>query len=128
MNVENRPQLTTRYGQAKFKVKDHGAIHNLDYHITKKGGTITHKTEENIYEFMNSIENLVYDPDTTWFYDGMYQKNTDREIEVIHAYDEEKNIIVVFKRSTGEFITTCQLKPEERTELLETRNFGGGKD
>ena len=64
MNVEGRHQLTTYYVQAKFKVKDHGAIHGLPYTLTNKGGTKTLRTEENMDVFMDSIENLVYDPDT----------------------------------------------------------------
>ena len=33
----------------------------------------------------------------------------------------------MFKKSTGTFVTTCQLGRDEHNELLETGNFGGGK-
>ena len=33
----------------------------------------------------------------------------------------------MFKKSTGKFVTTCQLDRDEHNELLETHNFGGGK-
>ena len=33
----------------------------------------------------------------------------------------------MFKKSTGKFVTTCQLDQNEHDELLETGNFGGGK-
>jgi len=75
------------YGQAKFKVKDHVAIHGLPYTETDKRGTKTLRIEDNINVFMDSIENLVYDSDTVWFNEGIYQGGTDREVETIHAYD-----------------------------------------
>jgi len=33
----------------------------------------------------------------------------------------------VFKKSTGKFVTTCQLTAKEDAELLKTGNFGGEK-
>lgn len=43
------------------------------YTETDKGATKTLRTEENIDGFMDSMENIVYDPDTAWFDDRMYQ-------------------------------------------------------
>ncbi len=40
----------------------------------------------------------------------------------------DKQVITVFKKSTGKFVTTCQLAPDEHDELLETGNFGGRKN
>jgi len=37
----------------------------------------------------------------------------------------DKNVIAVFKKSTGKFVTTCQPDLYEDNELLETGNFGG---
>ena len=51
----------------------------------------------------------------------------DREFGAIHIYDLDKKVIAVFKKSTGKFVTTCQLDRNEHDELLETGNFGGGK-
>ena len=36
--------------------------------------------------------------------------------------------MLVFKKSTGEFATTCRLNDREHEELLRTGNFGGEKD
>ena len=33
----------------------------------------------------------------------------------------------MFKKSTGKFVTTCQLNRDEHNELLKTGIFGGGK-
>ena len=62
-----------------------------------------------------------------WFEDGIYQGETDRQFEAIHIYDLNQHVIAVFKKSTGKFVTTCQLNPEEHEELLKTGNFGGGE-
>lgn len=39
--------------------------------------------------------------------------------------NEEKNLIAIFKRSTGEFITLCEPDDDKRENLLQTGNFGG---
>ena len=59
--------------------------------------------------------------------DGTYQGGTDREFEAIHIYDLDKKVIAVFKKSTGKFVTTCELTAKEDAELKATGNFGGGK-
>jgi len=33
----------------------------------------------------------------------------------------------VFKKSTGKFVTTCQLDVDQRNKLLKTGNLGSGK-
>ena len=42
-------------------------------------------------------------------------------------YDLDKKVIAVFKKSTGKFVTTCELTAKENAELKATGNFGGGK-
>ena len=59
--------------------------------------------------------------------DGMYQAGTDHEFKASHIYYVNNQIITVFKKDIGNFMTSCQLEPDERNELLETGNFGGGK-
>lgn len=48
--------------------------------LSKKGGTSTVKTEENVDIFMDVMEEIVYDPNSVWFEEGSYQRDTDREI------------------------------------------------
>ena len=74
---------------------------------------------------MRSIVDMPNRNNVIWFEDGTYQGGTDREFEAIHIYDVDKRIIAVFKKSTGKFVTTCQLKLKEHTNLLKTGNFGG---
>jgi hypothetical protein len=51
-------------------------VHGLPYTETSKGATKTLRTEENIEEFMSSIENFIYDTDTIWFDEGICQGGT----------------------------------------------------
>ena len=123
--VESRPELIMRRGQAQFKTKDHGALAGLPYKIKKNGGTSTARTEENIDRFMDVVEEIVENPNSIWFEDGTYQGGTNRQVESINIYNQEENRIVIFKRSTGEFMTFCEPNDDEREDLLETGNFGG---
>ena len=77
---------------------------------------------------MRSIVDMPNRDNVRWFEDGTYQGETDRGFEAIHIYDLDKRVIAVFKKSTGKFVTTCQLDRDEHNELLETHNFGGGED
>ena len=76
---------------------------------------------------MRSIVNMPNRDNIRWFEDGIYQGGTDREFKAIHIYDLDKRVIAVFKKSTGKFVTTCQLTEKEDAELKATGNFGGGK-
>lgn len=124
---EGRPELEVGFWQAKFKVGDNGAIHDLPYTVKANGGTKTEKSDDNALKMMRSIVDMPNRDNVQWFEDGTYQSGTDREFEAIHIYDLDKRIIAVFKKSTGKFVTTCQLDRDEHDELLETGNFGGGK-
>ena len=75
---------------------------------------------------MDVIEDIVENPNSIWFEEGTYQGGTDREVESINVYDEEKDLVTIFRRSTGEFMTICEPTEKEREDLLETGNFGGG--
>ena len=123
--IESRPELVMRRGQSKFKTKDHGALTGLPYSIKKNGSTSTLKTEENVDMFMDTVEEIVYDPNSLWFEEGTYQGGTDRELESINIYNEKHNRIAVFLRSTGEFITFCEPTLNELEDLSQTANFGG---
>ena len=102
-------------------------IHDLHYTVKSNGGTKTEKSDHNTLEMMRSIVDMPNRNNVRWFEDGMYQGGTDKGFEAIHIYDLDKKVIAVFKKSTGRFVTTCQLTIEEHNELLKTRNFGGGK-
>ena len=124
---EGRPDLEIGFWQSKFKVGDHGAIHDLPYTLKANGGTKTEKNDDNALKMMRSIVDMPNRDNVRWFEHGTYQSGTDREFEAIHIYDLDKKVIAVFKKSTGKFVTTCQLDRDEHDELLETGNFGGGK-
>jgi hypothetical protein len=122
---EGRPELVVGFYQSKYKVGDHGAVHNLPYTIKANGGTKTEKTDQNVLKMMQSIVNMPNREGVEWFEDGTYQGSTNRGFEAIHIYDPINRVIAVFKKSTGKFVTTCQLDKEEDTELKATGNFGG---
>jgi len=97
----------------------------LLYSVKKNGSTSTLKSEENVDVFMDVVEEIVYYPNSLWFEEGTYQGGTDREIESINIYNEKDNRIAVFLRSTGEFLTLCELTLDELEDLSQTSNFGG---
>jgi len=61
-----------------------------------------------------------------WFEDETYQGGSSRAFDAIHIYDHDNRVIVIFKKSTGKFVTTCQLTSDEHDVLLDTGNFVGG--
>jgi len=124
---EGRPELEVGFRHSKFKVGDHGAIHDLPYTLKNNGGTKTEKTDDNTLKMMRSVVDMPNRDNVQWFEEGTYQGGTDRGFEAIHIYDLDKQVIAMFKKSTGKFVTTCQLDRDEHEELLETGNFGGGK-
>jgi len=126
LNYEGHPDLTVGYWQSEFKVSDHGAVHGLEYTLKKNGGTKTEKTEDKTLKFMRSIADMPNRKDVRWFDDGTYQDGTDRKFPAVHIYDLDNQVIAVFNKDRGNFVTTCQLDRDEHNELLETGNFGGG--
>ena len=86
-------------------------------------GTSTLRTEENVDRFIDIVEETVENPNSIWFEEGTQLAGTDREVESINTYDDKKNRIAVFKRSTGEFITFCESVDDEIEDLFETENF-----
>ena len=124
---EGRPELMVGFYQSKYKVVDHGAVHNLPYTIKANGGTKTEKTDQKTLKMMQSIVDMPNRDGVEWFEDGTYQGSTNRGFEAIHIYDPTTRVIAVFKKSTGKFITTCQLDKDEDIELKATGNFGGRK-
>lgn len=127
ITCEGYPELNVSFYQSKWKVGKHGAIHGLPYTIKENRGTKTEKTNDNALKMMRSIVNMPNRNNVRWFENGTYQGNTNRSFEAIHIYDLDEEVIAVFKKSTGKFVTTCQLDRDEHNELLETGNFGGGK-
>ena len=127
INHEGYPELGVGFWQSKLKVGDHGAVHGLPYTVKTNDGTKTEKTDDNTLKMMRSVVDMPNRDNVRWFEDGTYQGGTDRGFEAIHIYDLDKQVIGVFKKLTGKFVTTCQLDRDEHNELLETGNFGGGK-
>ena len=128
MNVEGHQDLVVRRGQAQFKVKKHGEVHDLPYTLIDNGAKKTLRTEENTDAFMDSITEMPNRTNIQWFDNGTYQGGTKRGYPAVHIYDKDKRVIAVFKKSTGEFTTTCRLNDRQHAELLRTGNFGGKKD
>jgi hypothetical protein len=124
---EDYPKLNVGFWQARHKVGDHVAVHGLKYIIKPNGGTKTEKTDENALKMMRSIVDMPNRKNVKWIVNGMYQAGTDREYEAIHIYDLDNRVITVFKKETGNFVTTCQLNEAQDRELLETGNFEGAK-
>lgn len=121
----DHPELVVGFSQARFKVYKHGAIHGLPYTVKPDGTTKTERTDDNALKMMKSILDMSERQSTIWFENGLYQGGTNRQFEAIHLYDPNKQIIAVFKKSNGRFVTTCQLNEKEHNELIATSNFGG---
>jgi len=124
IDVEGHPKLTARYGQVDFKTRAHGKVHDLP---TNENGK-TPKTEENALALRDSIVNMPNRKDIQWFDNGMYQGGTERGYDSVNLYDDETQVIAVFrKQGDGElslFTTTCQLTPRERDYFLQSNgNF-----
>ena len=90
---ERYPKLEVGFWQTKFKVGDHGAIHNLPYTVKANGGTKTEKSDENTLKMMRFIVDMPDRDNFKWFENGTYQGGTDREFEAIHIYDLDKKVI-----------------------------------
>ena len=127
INVKGHQDLVIRRGQGQFKVKDHGEIHDLPYTVKSNGRLSCERSEENIDQFMQSIASMPNRKNIQWFDKGTYQGGTKHGYPAVHIYDKGKQVIAVFKKSTGQFVTTCRLTPAEEQELFKTGNFGGEK-
>ena len=99
-------ELEIGFYQSKYKVAKHGAIHGLPFDIKPNGSTKTLRSEQNALKMMQSIVNLSKKDGVKWI-ENTFQADTDREFDAIHLYDPETDIIVVFKKSTRQFVTTC---------------------
>ena len=55
---EGRPELEVGFWQSKFKVGDHGAVHNLPYTLKSNGAKKTEKSDDNILKIMESIVDM----------------------------------------------------------------------
>jgi hypothetical protein len=128
ISYEGHPELGVGFWQSKFKVGDHGAVHGLPYTVKTNGGIRTEKTDDNTLKMMRSIVDMPNRKNVQWFDHGTYQGGTNREFDAVHIYDKDNQIIAVFRKDTGKFVTTCQLSDPEHEELMRTGNFGGGKD
>jgi hypothetical protein len=129
IEIEERPRLRVGYWQTRYKIPDHGHLHDLPYILKDNGEEKYVRNEKNTVEMIKSIEDMVHRPEVIWFdqADVTYQGQTAREFPAVYIYDQKTEIIAVFKKETGDFITTCQLTTIESKELYETHNFGGPK-
>ena len=129
IDVEGRPRLWVGFWQSRYKVPDHGAVHGLPYTVKENGMTQTAKSDDTALAMMQSIQDRPHRPNAIWFdqEDVIYQGGTDREFPAIFIYDSKNQVIAVFNKQTGNFVTTCQLTEKQKTELNATHNFGGGE-
>lgn len=108
INRERYPELDVGYWQSEYKVRKHGAIHGLAYTTNEEtNGTITNRTEANALAMMQSVVDMANGDKVEWIINGTYQANTTRGFEAIHIYEPSTRRIVVFKKSTSKFVTTC---------------------
>lgn len=88
-------------------------MHGLQYTLKDNYGTQTKKTEDNLRKFTGSIADMPNRPKVEWFEHETYQGTTNQEFDAIQIYDFDKQVIVVFRKDTGRFVTTCQLDRNE---------------
>jgi hypothetical protein len=67
----------------------------------------------NVLEMMRSIIGMPNRHNVIWFENVCIRLVPKGEFEAINIYDSDKNIIAVFKKSTGKFVTTCRLYSNE---------------
>ena len=77
---------------------------------------------------MRSIVGMLNRENVEWFEDGKYQGGSIRKFDAVSIYDLDKRVIAVFRKDTGNFVTTCQLTEKKDAELNTTGNFGGDKE
>ena len=128
IRVPGHRNLVIRHGQAKKKLTKHGGLYNTVTHITETGNEVSAKPKENQNIFKKGIQDLVTDPSSTWYDKGTYQASTERGFNSVNVFDEKRQIVVVFKRQTGEFVTTYKLLDWEASLLKRTGNVGGVKE
>ena len=93
IHVEGHSRLRVGFWQSDFKVKDHAEVHGLEC------------TKENTIKFIQFIADMPNRPNVKWFDNGTYQGQTERGYPAVHIYDLDKQVIAVFKKETGNFIT-----------------------
>jgi len=111
INIEGRPRLIIRHGQANKKLQKHGYLYNVPATEKIPGKPRSLRTEKNLKTFMDGIVDFVTTKEDSlkWVEKDFYQQSTAREVKAILLFDSETKILIVFKRATGEFITTCRL-------------------
>lgn len=100
----------------------------MPYIIKNNGGTKTEKTDDNALKIMRSIVGMPNRENVEWFEDRKYQGGSIRKFDAVSIYDLDKRVIAIFRKDTGNFVTTCQLTEKENAELKATGNFGGDKE
>jgi hypothetical protein len=113
INHNGCPKLEVGFWQSRYKLGDHGAIHNLPYTLKANGATKTERTDNNALKMMTSIVDMPNRDNLQCFENVTYQGGINLVFDAIHIYDLDQQIIAVFKKSTGKFVTTCQLNLDE---------------
>lgn len=72
MKIMGHSELEVGFWQSKFKVDDHGAVHDLPYTVKSNGGTKTEKSDDNTLKMMRSIVDMPNRNNVEWFKDGTY--------------------------------------------------------
>jgi hypothetical protein len=106
---DGHSELTVGYWQAKYKLRDHGAVHGLSYTVKDNGGTQTEKTEDNLRKFIGSIADIPNRSNVKWFDHGTYQGGKNRGFDAVHIYDLDNQIIAVFRKDTGRSLTVMNI-------------------
>ncbi len=113
MKIESQ-DLVIRHGQAKYKLKNHGADFDIPSTPNKKGNLITKRTPENIKAFKEGIVELIKK--------GEQIEGTPDEYPAIHFIDRESKLWTVFKKETGEFISGWVLGELQYNDLMKNGN------
>jgi hypothetical protein len=114
--------------QANYKVDKHGMLHGVETTQNINHRTICKRTEENTLPMMKSLVDIPNRPNVLRYENGTYQAGTEREFDAVLIYDQEKRIIAVYEKLTGNFVTTCELNQDEDMELKATGNFAALKN
>lgn len=116
--------VVIRHGQAKYKLKNHGADFDLPSTPNSKGWTKTEKTEktdENIESFKNKIKQLVLEGERI---EDTYRKSEPDGYTATYFYDSKTRRNAIFKKETKEFVSAWKLTPEQAQDLLQNKNVG----
>ena len=123
INLDGHPQLVLRFNQVEFKTPKHGKDHGLPVDSNGK----TPKTESNAIALADSLVDMPNRENIVLYPDGQYQGGTARGCKCFNLFDEDTNVLAVYKKQPDgsySFLTTCTLTDKESKHLRSTNgNF-----